>query len=86
MASTNFGNGYSLEHGLAWELTEAALPLLDRKSRSAIFVALGAGESRDVIGRLLTLIASRGQVLTGELLTRTADWSRCFTDDHDVGC
>ena len=59
---------------LAWDLVEAARPALDKRTRNSLFVALGAGESGDVIAGVLRAMPTQGHDVSLELVSRVAAW------------
>jgi hypothetical protein len=72
-----------LEHALAWDLADAARPMLDAKSRSSVFVMLGVGDTREVIERILEVFATRGRNPPDDLVARTAAWLDRFVGGDD---
>ena len=72
---------------LAWDLADAATPLLDPGTKSVLFVKLGAGDSRAVIVHLLCAMAARGQTAPTELSARLSAWVDGYAGsdgEHDL--
>jgi hypothetical protein len=69
--------GPCLEQDLAWEITEAALQMLELTTRSAIFVMLGTGDSRGVIADVLNAFITQQRTPPPDLVDRTAAWLDC---------
>lgn len=72
------------ETDLAWELVEAALPLIPAADRTAIFTSIGAGHSYQTIRALLETIASGGLAIPEGLAARIAEWACAYTFHEDA--
>ncbi|MCV7423799.1 hypothetical protein H7K45_24905 [Mycobacterium yunnanensis] len=68
---------------VAWDVVEAARPILGRRTRSSLFVALGAGESNAVIVDVLRAVATRGQHLPSSVVGRIAAWLDGYAGARD---
>jgi hypothetical protein len=74
MAKAGTGGLRRLRRRVVGVVAEMAGPIVDKRTRSALFVALGAGEGHTVIVGVLDAVAARGHLLSADLLARTAAW------------
>lgn len=66
---------------LAWDLAYTVSPSLERGSRTALFAALGAGESNAVIEKLLTECRRTRMELSDDLTSRLRIWADAYRLD-----